>query len=488
MNMAALLFPPLFLWCCAGVASGQSPAAAAFRADLTAAENRMLRSPDGFQKIVMDIDLRLDRLEYHVHEKITYTNNRPHPLADICFTTHMRTYSGDVTLYERTITGRTASFHDDPSGGFFRFMLAEALEPGETLEIILDYSVTIPAAAPKNSRLFAYSEGCLMLDYFYPAPMVYGPHGWDTSRPLAYGDLVYNEATLFEVTFVHDATFGYASTGRTTGTVPLPHGDRVADTIVTGPVRGFFLAGGADWVKYGAPCGETRVTVSGRRGQAARIKRALPLVVKAIKALSGLLVDYPYAEFDAVFIPAGWSAMEFSGVVALGENYLDTLGSPSGELTFRNGELILAHETIHQWFFGLVGNDQLNEPWLDEAFAQYMAAFYFLDTYGHGRADDYIRFLRRTAGEALRTDVRVNLSVRAYKNGGAYTRAVYGKAPLFLHELRLKKGDVKFLDFARWYLNGNRWKIVSTRQFLTQVDAFFGENLSGEFSRFFAPD
>src|SRR5206468_11046822 len=33
------------------------------------------------------------------------------------------------------------------------------------------------------------------------------------------------------------------------------------------------------------------------------------------------------------------------------------------------GRLIVNHETAHQWFYSLVGNDQARDPWLDETLA-----------------------------------------------------------------------------------------------------------------------
>lgn len=33
-----------------------------------------------------------------------------------------------------------------------------------------------------------------------------------------------------------------------------------------------------------------------------------------------------------------------------------------------------SHEVAHQWFYGLVGDDQARDPWLDEAFATYAEA------------------------------------------------------------------------------------------------------------------
>src|SRR4051812_4140319 len=34
----------------------------------------------------------------------------------------------------------------------------------------------------------------------------------------------------------------------------------------------------------------------------------------------------------------------------------------------------VAHELAHQWFYGIIGDDQWSEPWLDESFAEFSAA------------------------------------------------------------------------------------------------------------------
>ncbi|MCK7481703.1 MAG: hypothetical protein M0C28_34445 [Candidatus Moduliflexus flocculans] len=35
-------------------------------------------------------------------------------------------------------------------------------------------------------------------------------------------------------------------------------------------------------------------------------------------------------------------------------------------------ESTVAHEVGHQWFYHLVGNDQLDDPWLDESLTQFV--------------------------------------------------------------------------------------------------------------------
>ena len=40
-------------------------------------------------------------------------------------------------------------------------------------------------------------------------------------------------------------------------------------------------------------------------------------------------------------------------------------------------EYIIAHEIAHQWWYGIIGNDQINSPWIDEALTEYSTILYY---------------------------------------------------------------------------------------------------------------
>ena len=70
---------------------------------------------------------------------------------------------------------------------------------------------------------------------------------------------------------------------------------------------------------------------------------------------------YPYREVDVVLgIFTRFGGMEYPQFIMTDVS---------------NGALV--HELAHQWWFGLVGDDEYTEPWLDEAFASYATDVYF---------------------------------------------------------------------------------------------------------------
>ena len=91
-----------------------------------------------------------------------------------------------------------------------------------------------------------------------------------------------------------------------------------------------------------------------------------------------------YGELDLVAIPTLALGIEYPGLIAMNRDLYDPAHdfgeTPSAVLL----ESTTAHEVGHQWFYNLVGNDQLDEPWLDEALTQYATWRYYADVYGSG--------------------------------------------------------------------------------------------------------
>lgn len=54
-------------------------------------------------------------------------------------------------------------------------------------------------------------------------------------------------------------------------------------------------------------------------------------------------------------------------------------------------EYVIAHETAHQWWYSAVGNDEISEPWLDEALTEYSTIVYFEQKYGKDMANKLIK-------------------------------------------------------------------------------------------------
>ena len=106
------------------------------------------------------------------------------------------------------------------------------------------------------------------------------------------------------------------------------------------------------------------------------------------------------------------------------------------------------HEVSHQWWFGLVGNDQALEPWLDEALALYSERIYYETIYPYP-VNWWWRFRVTWFSPSGWVDTGI---YDGYAFRG-YTDAVYLRGAQFLEAIRFRVGEKAFNAFLQDYTN-----------------------------------
>jgi peptidase M1-like protein len=101
------------------------------------------------------------------------------------------------------------------------------------------------------------------------------------------------------------------------------------------------------------------VRVAVARGGAASPKAILGMATSALTRLSQRYGAYPWSRYTVV-VPPGFGAggIEYPTLSFVGASRL--------------ARVVVDHETGHQWFYSLVGNDQAHDPWLDETLATWV--------------------------------------------------------------------------------------------------------------------
>nr|MBA2380917.1 hypothetical protein [Chloroflexota bacterium] len=159
----------------------------------------------------------------------------------------------------------------------------------------------------------------------------------------------------------------------------------------------------------------------------------------ALSREARLLGAYPYRTYD-VAQTAGGYGMESPG--------LTWIPTGAGSIPY-----LVAHETGHQWFYGIVGNDQARQPYADEAATDFVAR--------------YVLGLRR--GSRCAT-ARLDLTIYQY-SGACYYEDIYIQGGNFLDDTRKKMGSTAFWAGMREYLAKYGFKIAGTKLLLDTLDA-----------------
>jgi aminopeptidase N len=127
----------------------------------------------------------------------------------------------------------------------------------------------------------------------------------------------------------------------------------------------------------------------------------------------------------------------------------------------------------------MVGSDQVDEPWLDEALTNYSTLVYVEDFHGQQEAQsilaDYFEGPYRQVVDEGR-DAVVAQPVVAFSEED-YGPIVYGKGALFFHVLRQEVGDETYFAIMREYLRQHKYKIATPESFLRVAESVSGRDL-----------
>lgn len=395
-------------------------------------------------------------------EKVTYWNNEEAALSEI----YLRMFpnnSGDlmqVTLLK--VNGEESEFTVEFNNTALRVDLPEPLQPAEMLTLELSYTVEVPTDFGGNYGLFSYIDGILALDQVYCIIPVYDDEGWNVETPPPNGDMIYADPSFFTVTVHAPADLLVAATGVV---VDEKEEDGVrTQTFAAGPVRDFYIAASTVYETLTQQVGETLVTSYFPKGSSKGGQHVLTVGVNALETFNARFGTYPYTELDLVGTPMQAGGMEYSGILAMATDYYDPDAVYYGLPAFSLLESATAHEVAHEWFFNMVMSDQLDEPWIDEGMAQYLTYLYFENTFGPSAAGEYIESWNYRWDRVEFLPIPIGMPVREYVDN-QYGAIIYGRAPLFIHDLRQKMGDEVFFDFMRALFEEHKWGIATTESF-----------------------
>ena len=339
---------------------------------------------------------------------------------------------GDLEIAEVTVDGRAVSpsVEDQtlivPLGG--------VLPADQSATVRVTYDAFLRQDGAGSNWLFAKGGGTLQL--YRWIPWVSRVRDFDRAN---FGEpFVTTVSPRVEVVIETDRPMAIATSGRRTAE------DGLTQTFVAERVRDFNVVASPFYRTSSGTVDDTRVQVFYREMSPATL---MTLAKRAIARMEPLVGEYPYPTFLVAETTVGYG-MESPGMIWI----------PS---TTRAANLpyLVSHETAHQWFYGLVGNDQASEPFADEAAADFLARY----TLGARRAS------------RCPTD-RLDGTIYDYQSG-CYYEVVYIQGGNFLDDLRRRIGDKPFWRAMREYVATNSFELSGTKRLLDALDAATRDDL-----------
>lgn len=414
---------------------------------------------------LMDVRVSEDYQAISGSQEILYTNQEEVALEMIPFRLYPNLLSGSSVVTSVQVNGQPAQGVLALQDSVLEVPLPAPLAPGESVVLALEWEVEVPTTPQGNYGSFAYLSDVLAVAHFYPFIPVYDDEGWNVEIPAEGGDLIYGDSSFYLVRL----TLPAAAVAATSGVVlqEASEGAMQTLTIAAGPVRDWYLAASPKYEVVSTEVAGTTVLSYAFPAQMEVAATVLDQAAASVEIFTELYGPYPFTELEIAATPNLALGIEYPGIVVINQR----LYTPDAEdgLPAEYLEPTVAHEVGHQWFYSTVGNDQLDDPWLDESLTQYVTLRYFEERYGEAAAQGFYRSLanrwQRVGGE----DIPIGQPVAAF-SPQEYGAIVYGRGALFFDVLAEELGEEVMQQALRDYYLSNRFEIGTPEELRETIE------------------
>jgi hypothetical protein len=317
----------------------------------------------------------------------------------------------------------------DGPGGLFVVRLDEELPAGEATEVALDFTLTLGEGDFERvgaaDGVSWWASGAPLLAWQPGVGWAHDPFvdlpGETATSPVADTTVRVSAPEALTVLMTGDQAAPSApQDGRRTWTSVEPVARDVS--VAVGEFDTASATGGSG----------VEVTTGVLPGADVPARELTTWTLTAIDQLEARFGPFPYATLTVPLLPIRGGGIEY----------------PSSILLAGADRLVLLHEVAHMWFYGMVGDSQFRDPWLDEAFATYAESVAF------PVSED-------AAARALGTPGEVGAAMDQFDSAAGYVRRVYGKGGAALVIAREAAGAEAFDAALRCYVDANAWTIAT---------------------------
>jgi len=363
------------------------------------------------------VSLDPETRELDGHETITWLNTLSTPVSSIPMHLYLNAFSNEASSWNRHTLGARFQLDtllerfDDPWGWtepqsirqgdaelewqaiapddgnhldrtLIEVQLVEAIAPGETLVLDVDWVSRMPSAA---ARTGGHGRFFFMAQWF---PKIAGlrPDGTFNRHQFFGATEFFANFADFDVTIGAPKDWGIAATGKSEHR--RVEGDIEWHRYQQKGVIDFAFTTGADMEDIVTPHelatgGTVEIHVFQPKGGAHQVPRWTKAVAASLDTMSVRVMPYPYETVTVVLPPR-------SGVRTIGMEYPTFFtGGPGGDLwdiervsDLRINEAIIAHEFAHQYFNTLVATNEFEDAFMDEGMTEYWGQEIMVDIWG----------------------------------------------------------------------------------------------------------
>lgn len=374
---------------------------------------------------------------------------------------------GNINISKVESDKKECQFELSEKHNILRIFLPKKLYPDEKFSFEMEYIVSL---ANVNHRL-GYGEKTINFGSVFPMFCVY-KDGFFESEFVANGDPFFSDVSNFSVGLNYPQKYVLASSGQISKIEEgkaLIVGEKIRDFCAVLSENFELISDEIDGIKVNYYFYEDE-----------NAAKHLETARRAIKFFSDRFGKYPYSQISVVKTNFCFGGMEYPNLVMISDDLAD-------EQTYN---YVIVHELAHQWWYGLVGSNQFEEPWVDESLTEYSSALFFeeYDEYGleydtivENAVQSYKQFVEVYTHVLKDVDQSMGRSLKEFSTEPEYVNCIYTKGVIFYDSLRDLIGKKNMYKSLKNYCKKYAYKNASSADIIDCFSSSTNRNLSGFF-------
>ena len=348
------------------------------------------------------------------------------------------------------------------------------LYPDERFNFEIGFSVNIP----RINHRFGYGENTINLGNYYPIICVYENNSFIEDLYDSNGDPFYSKIANYEINITYDKELTMASSGCCNTSLD---GDKKISTVLAKNVRDFAMV-------FSSKCSLLQQQFDGVNigyfyyGDT-RPNDTMQTICKVLET-NKKYGKYPYQNLNVVEANFVHGGMEYPNLVLISDELVDYE-------TYIN---VVIHEVCHQWWYGVVGNDEYSYGFLDEGLTDYTTArFYdYYPEYGISSKEIFFNALKSYANFVkiygdVRDDFSTNMQRKLcdFETENEYVYISYVKGMLLFASLQDMLGIKKIDKCLKYYYDCNKYKEATPNDLIMAFNLASGRDFTSYFYSWF---
>ncbi len=388
---------------------------------------------------------------------------------------------GNITIKSVSYEGQDLTYAiEGEDENILKVDLPCQVYPEESITFSIEFEVKL---ANINHRL-GYGNNTINLGNFYPIICVYeSGTGFKTDLYHSNGDPFYSECANYDVTISYPSNFMLASSGNLISSAE--ENNITTSVMKENNIRDFCLVLSDIFQHSSVKVGNTVINYYGYTNDK-NLEECLSIAEDALTTFNSMFGQYPYSQLSVVKANFLHGGMEYPNLVLISDDIAES------DLAY-----VIVHEIAHQWWYGVVGNDEYSHAWMDEGLAEYSTLLFFKENENYNEnfstlienaTQSYKTFVRVYQTVTGEVDTSMNRPLNEFNTEPEYVQCTYTKGLLMFDTIREMVGGRKFIKALKKYYEDFAYKNASPAQMVASfikstgydLEDFFASWLNGE--------